>query len=108
LNRQKLAQLVFSDPEKLKQLNAIIHPAVKLIFDLWLTQHANAPIVIKETAILFESGSYKNCDAIITVTAPEEIRIARVMKRDGVTRADVLSALPTNGPMPNVSQKAIM
>ncbi len=90
LNRQKLAQLVFSDPEKLKQLNAIIHPAVKADFDLWLTQHANAPIVIKEAAILFESGSYKNCDAIITITAPEEIRIARVIKRDGVTRAEVL------------------
>jgi dephospho-CoA kinase len=90
LNRQKLAQLVFSDPEKLKQLNAIIHPAVKADFDLWLTQHANAPIVIKEAAILFESGSYKNCDAIITITAPEEIRIARVIKRDGVTRDEVL------------------
>ncbi len=90
LNRQKLAQLVFSNPEKLEQLNAIIHPAVKADFEVWLAQHADALIAIKEAAVLFESGSYKNCDAIITVTAPEEVRIARVMKRDGVTREEVL------------------
>lgn len=90
LDRQKLAQLVFSNPGKLQQLNAIIHPAVKADFDLWLTQHADAPIVIKEAAILFESGSYKNCDAIITITAPEEVRIARVLKRDKITREEVL------------------
>lgn len=90
LNRQKLAQLVFSAPEKLKQLNAIIHPAVRSDFAKWLRAHSNEPIVIKETAILFESGSYKDCDAIITVVAPEELRIARVMNRDAVGREDVL------------------
>jgi dephospho-CoA kinase len=93
LNRQKLAQLVFSDPEKLKQLNAIIHPAVKTDFVKWLAAHSNEPIVIKETAILFESGSYKDCYAIITVVAPEETRIARVMNRDSVGREDVLQRM---------------
>lgn len=90
LNRQKLAQLVFSEPERLKQLNAIIHPAVRSDFAKWLRARSNEPIVIKETAILFESGSYKDCDAIITVVAPEELRIARVMNRDAVGREDVL------------------
>ncbi len=93
LNRRKLAQLVFSDPEKLKQLNAIIHPGVKSDFLKWLVAHSNEPIVIKETAILFESGSYKDCDAIITVIAPEELRIARVMNRDAVGREDVLQRM---------------
>lgn len=93
LNRRKLAQLVFSDPEKLKQLNAIIHPAVKSDFVKWLVAHSNEPIVIKEAAILFESGSYKDCDAIITVIAPEELRIARVMNRDAVGREDVLQRM---------------
>jgi dephospho-CoA kinase len=90
LNRQKLARVVFSNPEKLQQLNAIIHPAVKTDFDNWLAEHADAPIIIKEAAILFESGSYKDCDAVITVSVPEEIRIERVMTRDNVTKDEVI------------------
>lgn len=93
LNREKLSQIVFNNPEKLKQLNAIIHPAVKKDFDLWVKTHANEPYLIKETAILFESGSYKDCDFIITVTAPLETRIRRVIKRDGTTREKVLKRI---------------
>lgn len=84
-NRQYLAEIVFENPEKLKQLNAIIHPAVGKHFDDWYHKQ-NAPYVIKEVAILFENGGDKQCDLIITVTAPKEIRIERVLKRDQTTR----------------------
>lgn len=90
LNREKLSQIVFNDSQKLQQLNAIIHPAVKKDFELWVLKHKNAPYLMKEAAILFESGSYKDCDFVITVVAPLETRIQRVIKRDNTTRENVL------------------
>jgi dephospho-CoA kinase len=93
LNRQKLAEIVFNNPEKLKQLNSIIHPAVKKHFANWVLNFKKEPFVIYEAAILFESGSYKNCDKIITVTAPIELRIERVVKRDKTTPEQVLSRI---------------
>ncbi len=93
LNREKLAQIVFSNPKKLKLLNSIIHPAVKKHFDNWVLDHKNNSFVIYEAAILFESGSYKNCDKIITVTAPLETRIQRVIQRDKTTREQVLKRI---------------
>lgn len=92
-DRKKLSELVFNNPEKLKQLNAIIHPKVGSHFEEWVKQHSTSPFVIKEAAILFESGSYKNCDAVILVTSPKEVRIERVMKRDNVTRENVLARM---------------
>ncbi len=92
IDRKKLAQIVFDNPEKLKQLNAIVHPAVHIHFKEWIkSQDSN--FVIKEAAILFESGSYKDCDKIISVSAPTEIRIERVMSRDNVTRVQVLQRM---------------
>ena len=93
LNRAKLAEIVFNDKEKLAKLNAIVHPAVKKDFEVWLLQHKKYEYIIYEAAILFESGRYKECDFIITVTAPEEIRIDRVLKRDNTTRSQVLSRM---------------
>ena len=93
LNSEKLSKIVFNNPEKLNILNKIVHPAVKKHFDQWLLSHKKEPFVIKETAILFESGSYKYCDKIITVVAPLDIRIERVIKRDKVTRNDVLKRI---------------
>ncbi|WP_374504799.1 dephospho-CoA kinase [Flavobacterium sp.] len=93
LNRQELASIVFAKPEKLNQLNGIIHPVVKKQFKIWLDQHQSAPFVVYEAAILFESGSYQNCDAIITITAPLEDRIARVMQRDNSSREQVLNRI---------------
>jgi dephospho-CoA kinase len=93
LNREKVSGIVFNDPEKLKLLNAIIHPAVKKHFSSWILNHKNAPYIIYEAAILFESGSYKDCDIIITVTAPLESRIQRVIQRDKTTRENVLSRI---------------
>ncbi|MFE3867184.1 dephospho-CoA kinase [Flavobacterium sp. LS2P90] len=93
LNREKLAEIVFSDSEKLEQLNAIVHPAVKKHFKEWLLNHKDAPFVIYEAAILFESGGYKNCDLIISVVAPLETRIQRVIERDKTTREQVLKRI---------------
>ena len=93
LDREKLASIVFNEPEKLKQLNSIVHPAVKKHFDNWIMQHQKFPVIVKEAAILFESGSYQNCDSIITITTPLEDRIARVMQRDNSSREQVLDRI---------------
>ena len=92
-DKKKLASVVFNNPEKLKQLNAIIHPRVGQHFTDWAEQHKEENFVIKEAAILFESGSFKDCDKVILVTAPKEIRIKRVMKRDGVSEKEVLERM---------------
>ena len=93
LNRKKLAKLVFNNPDKLKILNTIVHPQVKRHFDEWVKKHKNAPLVVKEAAILFESGGDKYCDAIITVTAPVEIRVQRIMERDKIDRESIFQRI---------------
>lgn len=93
LNRKKIAELVFSSPKLLKKLNEIVHPAVRENFDNWLKENKKSNFIVKEVAILFESGSYKDCDKIILVTAPQEVRIERVIKRDGVNREQVLERM---------------
>ena len=92
LDRKKISEIVFNQPEKLKELNKIIHPLVKKHFDNWVKKQ-DSPFVIKEAAILFESGSYKYCNQIITVIASEETRIKRVMERDNCTREVVLDRI---------------
>lgn len=87
-NTAFVAQEVFSNKEKLDKLNAIIHPYVQQDFLQW-KQSQQASYVIKEAAILFESGSYRDCDFIIMVTAPLEERIKRVMLRDKIDRETV-------------------
>jgi dephospho-CoA kinase len=88
-DRKKLAAAVFSDKEKLALLNAIIHPKVSAHFKDWVAAHAGHRFIIKEAAILFESGSYRDCDSIILVTAPPDVRMARVMLRDKVEAENV-------------------
>lgn len=92
IDRKKLAAVVFGNEDNLKQLNAIIHPAVKRHFEEWIKVQ-RYPFAIKEAAILFESGTYKNCDQIITVTAPLEDRISRVMQRDNANREQILARI---------------
>lgn len=87
-NTSFVASIVFSTPEKLQALNKLIHPYVQQDFERW-REEQHSPYVIKESAILFESGSYKDCDYIITVTAPLEERIRRVMLRDKIDRKTV-------------------
>jgi dephospho-CoA kinase len=93
LDKEKLSKIVFKNPEQLKLLNQIIHPAVKVDFENWLKANKNSPLIIKEAAILFESGSYKDCDVIISISAPQEIRIQRVIERDHLTYKEVMSRI---------------
>ncbi|KVV15828.1 dephospho-CoA kinase [Flavobacterium sp. TAB 87] len=93
LNRAKLAAIVFNDAEKLKLLNEIVHPAVKKHFEKWLLGHNDQLYVIYEAAILFESGRYRDCDYIITVNAPVDVRIQRVMQRDNSSKEEVLNRI---------------
>ena len=89
LNRKKLAARVFNNPKELAKLNVIVHPAVENAFEDFKQKHKEDSIIIKEAAILFESGGYKNCDAIILVIASEESRIQRVLKRDKIKKKDI-------------------
>ncbi|MCS6824688.1 MAG: dephospho-CoA kinase [Cytophagaceae bacterium] len=82
LNTSYLAERVFSNPQNTELLNRIVHPKVGKDFMLWLEQTTGNSYVIKEAALLFESGSYRQLDKIIAVTAPLNIRIERVLKRD--------------------------
>ena len=92
-DKVKIAALVFNNPEQLARLNSIIHPKVAEHFKDWVLQNTGKLFVIKETAILFESGSYKDCDFIVLVTAPADVRIKRVIDRDGTTRDKVLQRM---------------
>ncbi len=87
-DRKKIAAIVFADEGKLKQLNAIIHPAVKASFTNWLKKQAGN-LIVEEAAILFENGAYKDFDKMVLVTAPEELRIKRVTERDHVSAEEV-------------------
>lgn len=88
LNRGLLAEKVFSDNNLKKELNNIVHPAVRKAFESWCKEQTSM-IVFNEAAILFETGSYKTFDGTILVSAPESIRIERVMQRDSTTEAQV-------------------
>lgn len=90
LNRRGLAEIVFNDKRKLGLLNAIVHPLVREDYLEWVVQHQDHPYVIEEAAILFETDMAPHFDKIIVVAAPLEIRIERVMHRDGVSREEVL------------------
>lgn len=89
LNRAHIAQVAFNDKEKLNQLNALVHPAVSKDGLNWQAAQQNVPYTLKEAALLFESGSYRTLDKIIVVAAPLELRIQRVMARDGAKREEV-------------------
>jgi dephospho-CoA kinase len=94
LNKAFIAKIIFNDKGYLEKMNAIIHPKVAKHFDKWLLKQ-NAPYVIKEVAILFENDGYKACDFVITVTAPESLKIERLLKRD-VTTVEKIEAIMQN------------
>lgn len=91
LNRAFIAGIVFKDEEKLLALNALVHPAVKADYDSWnsILERKEYPYSLKEAALLVESGSYKDLDKLIVVSAPLEDRIKRVMARDNVSEEQV-------------------
>jgi len=81
LNRSFLAETVFASPEKIAALNALVHPAVRKDFEQWIAAQT-APYLIKEAALLFETGAAKELDYVINVSSPLRIRMARVLLRD--------------------------
>ncbi len=93
IDRQKLATLVFNDKQKLESLNSIVHPAVNEHFKNWLKKYSFQKYILKEAAILFESGAYKAVDKVIAVVAPVELKIDHAMKRDKITREQVLQRI---------------
>lgn len=98
IDRKKLASIVFKTKSKLKKLNTIIHPKVKQHFSNWLLKYSDKKFIIKEVAILFETKGNLQCDKVILVTAPLNIRIERTMKRDGVAKEAILERI--NNQMP--------
>jgi len=96
LRRSDLARIVFAHPAKLRVLNSIVHPVVFSSLNEALARipaSAASPYAIVEAALIFESGLDKNLDATVVVTAPEEIRVARVVQRDNLSRADVIARM---------------
>lgn len=103
LNRPYLANIVFKDKTALKQLESIVHPAVFKHSEQWLqNQPDGTPYVIREAALTFESGSYKFQDKVITVYAPEQIRIERVKERDNTTVEQIKARM--NKQMPDAEK----
>lgn len=88
-NRSFISKIVFDDPQKLAALNAVAHPAVERHSRNWHEQQTNVPYTIKEAALMVESGSHRHLGILIVVTAPENIRIQRVMERDQLTEEAV-------------------
>ena len=92
LNRSYIAEIIFNNKEKLTALNKLVHPKVHEHFKEFI-KNSVAKIVIYETAILFESGNNAMCDFIITVTASFEDRIKRIMKRNGLSKQQILDRM---------------
>jgi dephospho-CoA kinase len=89
LNRTLISEIAFSNPLKLNELNALVHPAVRLDGERWHNAQVGVPYTLKEAALHFESGGYKLMDKMICVVAPKDLRIERVLLRGGLTRADI-------------------
>lgn len=92
LNRKFIASIVFKNPEKLQLLNSIVHPKVHKHLQKFI-QKAQGDYIIYENAILFENKSDALCDYIITVTAPKEVKVKRVLLRDSTTKDEVLNRM---------------
>lgn len=92
LNRSYLASVVFTDSKKLELLNTLTHPATIIDANKWIGEQTS-PYIIKEAALLFESGASEFLDRVIGVWAPAELRIQRAMTRDNITREEVLKRI---------------
>ena len=82
LNRKFLSDKIFNDKSSLQQINSIIHPAVKKDFNSWVINNSNEKILFKESALLLESGAYKELDKIILIVSDKNLRVSRVLNRD--------------------------
>lgn len=92
LDRKKLASIVFNDPFQLELLNALVHPAAIDYAKKWVSMQTT-PYCVKEAALFFESGSAEGIDLMVGVSTPQALRIQRVMKRDGISREEVLNKM---------------
>lgn len=97
LNREKVGERVFKQPELLEKLNAVIHPATIAYGEKWMSEQAT-PYAVKEAAIFFETGSNKGMDVMIGVSAPDEIRIKRALQRPGMTREKITARMANQMP----------
>lgn len=97
LDRQRVAAQLFNDPGLKSEVEQVVHPIVRNDFEQWARQQ-KSEVVLNEAAIMFESGSYHAMNEVILVTAPEDLRIHRVMKRDGLTRDEVMARIKTQWP----------
>lgn len=97
VDRKKLARRVLDDPAAIKKLEGIIHPLVRAAEDRFLAdaESKNAPLAVLDIPLLFETGGEKRCDAVVVVTAPEDVQRARISKRPGMT-AQKLAAIVAN------------
>ncbi len=96
VNRDYLAKEVFSNKNKLEQLNHLVHPAVSRDFEHWLSLRSKSSYVLKEAALLIESGSYKSLDVLIAVSCPFELRVKRVLERDPFRSRNEVSQIIEN------------
>ncbi|UCS95115.1 dephospho-CoA kinase [Echinicola marina] len=92
LNKTFLAKEVFSDQEKTKTINQLVHPVVKTDFEDWASKQSS-PYVLKEAALLFETGSYKDLDKVINISSPIKVRILRVLTRDPQRSEEQINAI---------------
>ncbi len=106
ISRNFMISQVFSNTQKLEKLNSIVHPRVRNRFNDWLKSLSNIPVVIKEAAILFESGANKQVDKVLLVVAPIEVRIDRVIKRDGTEVEKVMERIKNQWPQEELVKKA--
>ena len=93
IDNKILASIVFNNPTSLGELNSMIHPLVKSDFNSWLKNYKKEKYILHEAAIMFESGFYKDFDAIITVSAPKDLRIKRVKQRDNIIEQEILNRM---------------
>ena len=93
LDRKYLADRLFGNQKMLEAMNALVHPAVRKDFNAWTQAYKEDPYVVKEAAILFESGAHRELDSTVLVYAPMELRIRRVMERDRCNREAVLKRI---------------
>lgn len=98
IDKVYMAQKIFSDESLLQEVNALLHPLVGIAFKHWALQQHNAPYVMREAAILFESNTYKDCDKIVVVTAAESLRLERVMRRSNLSAEAVKARMKKQWP----------
>jgi dephospho-CoA kinase len=93
LDREKLAQLVLEDPQQLADLEKIVHPAVRTARERFIDEHRDAPALVFEIPLLFETGGETEFDKVIVVSAPPDVQRARVLSRPGMTEERLDSIL---------------